>query len=291
MFMIENTVSVPINNVTSTPAYAPRSCRILLVEDMAVIRQVVLAHLRRLGVEQVDCAQDGIEALRYLAQEEYDLVFMDCQLPRLDGYKTTQILRHREGDRDRQTPVIALTAERRSQEREHCLRVGMNDVFGKPLSLEQLQAILKTWIPHFIVPQTVAASLENQTCPLTPLSDWVDMAYLNNITGHDYEFIQELLVSFLKNFQVGIAQLTFLLVQEEREDLQQLAHKLKGAAAIAGICHWPDLLDHLEKNAPTASVATLERNLEEITCLWPPLQRQLQETIALLARWTMENQA
>jgi signal transduction histidine kinase/ActR/RegA family two-component response regulator len=118
--------------------------RVLVIEDNEVNRQVLLAQLTALGFD-ADAAADGEEGLASLEQREYDAVLMDCQLPGLDGYEATRRLRQHETG-GRSTPVIAVTAHAMKGEREKCLAAGMDDHIAKPISLEQLAALLERWV-------------------------------------------------------------------------------------------------------------------------------------------------
>ncbi|MBF0183813.1 MAG: response regulator [Magnetococcales bacterium] len=122
------------------------SCRILVVEDDPVNRVVELGMLRRLGV-QADVAENGVEALEKLRAKEYDLVFMDCQMPQMDGYAASHAWRLHEArfsDR-RRVPIIALTAFAMQGDRERCLQAGMDDYMTKPVRGKDFQAMLARW--------------------------------------------------------------------------------------------------------------------------------------------------
>lgn len=120
--------------------------RVLLVEDNPVNRTVLLALLGRLG-HRVDAVINGRECLEALAQQRYDVILMDCQMPELDGYQTTQIIRD-PGSRvlDHGVPVIALTAHALPGDRERCLASGMDDYLTKPVRGEQLRLALSRWL-------------------------------------------------------------------------------------------------------------------------------------------------
>ena len=118
--------------------------RILLVEDNIVNQKVGAAQLGKLGC-RVDVAANGLEALKMTAQLPYDLIFMDCQMPEMDGYETTGHIRKREGA-DRHTPIIALTAGAMAKDRERCVQAGMDDYLSKPFRPAQLHELLVTYL-------------------------------------------------------------------------------------------------------------------------------------------------
>lgn len=122
------------------PVELPRA-RVLVVEDNPVISKILVSQLSKLGLD-VESVDRGAQALRKVPTESFDLIFMDCQMPELDGYQTTRRLRE-SGCR---IPIIALTAHAMSGERERCLEAGMDDYLTKPLSLQELRQKLEYWL-------------------------------------------------------------------------------------------------------------------------------------------------
>ena len=116
---------------------APRRERILLVEDNPVNRKLALAFLKRLGFQPV-AACNGKDALNALGSSVFDLVLMDCQMPELDGFETTRLIREHERATGDHMPVIALTAHAMTEDRERCLAAGMDSYLSKPVVLEKL---------------------------------------------------------------------------------------------------------------------------------------------------------
>jgi signal transduction histidine kinase/DNA-binding response OmpR family regulator len=150
--------SVPV--LPDQPAVAVlKGVRVLLVEDNPVNQKVGRGMLERIGCS-VDLAADGAKALQILSEESYDLVFMDCQMPVMDGYEATRRLRERElaaSGENRpvfRVPVIALTAHALEGDNLPCLNAGMDDYMTKPFNITQLRNMLKRWLPMKWSPPT-----------------------------------------------------------------------------------------------------------------------------------------
>jgi signal transduction histidine kinase/AmiR/NasT family two-component response regulator len=124
--------------------------RVLLVEDNPVNRTLSSAILEYFGC-CADLADDGLEALERVAAERYDLILMDCQMPRMDGYKATAAIRKQEAEsgakgEPRHVPIVALTAHALEGDRDACLAAGMDDYLSKPFKADELHAVLSRWL-------------------------------------------------------------------------------------------------------------------------------------------------
>ncbi len=119
---------------------------ILLVEDNQTNRMIAEMMLDELGCK-VTMAEDGEEAIALLEKQVFQLIFMDCNMPVMDGYEAARLLkdRMRQGDLNA-CPIIAFTANERKEDRKKCARAGMNDYISKPVSEEALIAVLSKWI-------------------------------------------------------------------------------------------------------------------------------------------------
>ena len=120
--------------------------RVLVVEDNEDNSSITQSLLERLGCE-VDLVGDGQQALERLAHARYDLVFMDCHMPNLNGYDATRQIRQREAGLGARTTIVALTASVLPEERSRCIEVGMDDYLAKPFSRRDLEAMLSRYLP------------------------------------------------------------------------------------------------------------------------------------------------
>ncbi|HYZ43159.1 MAG TPA: response regulator, partial [Stellaceae bacterium] len=142
---------------------------VLLVEDSPVNLEVGIAILESLGCT-VETAVNGLQALDRHASGEFSLIFMDCQMPEMDGFETTLEIRRREAGSGRHTPIVALTASV-VEGRQRCLAVGMDDYLAKPFSLEQMKAMLATWTAAGIAPRAQVAKRELLSRVAAPPAD------------------------------------------------------------------------------------------------------------------------
>jgi CheY-like chemotaxis protein len=125
---------------------APAQTRLLLVEDNFVNRRVATYMLAKLGY-RVEVAQNGREAIDRLREAPYDLVLMDCQMPEMDGFAATRIIRDPASDiKDHSIPIIGMTANAFPEDRARSLASGMNDSLSKPVELATLSEMIVKWL-------------------------------------------------------------------------------------------------------------------------------------------------
>jgi PAS domain S-box-containing protein len=206
-----------------------RGARVLLVEDNAVNQELARTLLGRAGIA-VTVVEDGQQAIDILARQSFDGVLMDCQMPVMDGYTATAILRRQERLRD--LPIIAMTANAMVGDRDKALAAGMNEQIGKPIKVDDMFATLARWIRPASAAQTGAppdtdlASL--QSLPGIDVSTWVDSRM------GDTELYRRLLRMFLQEQQGFPAPFTTALAAGDLATARRLAHNLKSLAATLG---------------------------------------------------------
>jgi CheY-like chemotaxis protein/HPt (histidine-containing phosphotransfer) domain-containing protein len=188
--------------------------RILLVEDNLVNQQVAQRILQKLSV-RVTLANNGAEALERLAAMPFDAVLMDCQMPVMDGFTATRSFRVTESARDdgRRMPIIALTANVMSEDRERCIAAGMDAHLCKPIDVTQLANCLERFLT---APPAVAA---------------VDLAALRALTDGDADFERELIATFIASGDKNLADILAALGARDYETIARRAHSLKSASA------------------------------------------------------------
>jgi two-component system, sensor histidine kinase and response regulator len=206
---------------------------VLVAEDNPVNQRVAARMLERLGYE-VDVASTGSEAVAAFERRPYAAILMDGQMPETDGFEATRLIRARESDRH--TPIIAVTASAMHGDRERCLAAGMDDYVAKPISPEQLQEVLRRWIPEEArPPDTVStpmpAPAASAADPGTPV-DWNALDELLAMTRP--EFLQELLGLFLRDTRQGLGDLRDAHRRGDLAAWKHMLHKLRGSCGTLG---------------------------------------------------------
>jgi len=136
--------------------------RILLVEDNSVNQKVARSMLEYLGLT-VDVSNNGAEAIEAVSRNMYDLILMDCQMPEMDGYSATMIIREKEVCQvEGRIPIIALTGHAMRGDSERCLAAGMDDYLSKPFSLSALLDVMKHWLPYESMPEAPPAAADRE---------------------------------------------------------------------------------------------------------------------------------
>jgi CheY-like chemotaxis protein len=118
-----------------------RPLRILLAEDSSTNQRLAVGLLSKLG-HTTTVANNGQEAVTALEREPFDLVLMDVQMPEMDGYQATAVIRTREAGKHKHTPIVAMTAHAMKGDREECLAAGMDGYISKPIRMAELEAVI-----------------------------------------------------------------------------------------------------------------------------------------------------
>jgi len=208
---------------------------ILVAEDNFVNRDVARHMLGLLGC-RVELAEDGARAVEMWEGGAYDLVFMDCQMPELDGFAATGEIRRREaltGEGATRSPIVALTANAISGDRERCLAAGMDDYLTKPFSLEELQGVLVRWLPRALQKSAASSRVGAQKGADTRGGNAAvfDRAGLVERIGGSADCVDFLVEKFVESSAQILATLRCHVKNGEGEGIHREAHSLKGAAA------------------------------------------------------------
>jgi CheY-like chemotaxis protein/HPt (histidine-containing phosphotransfer) domain-containing protein len=207
-----------------------RRIRILVAEDNPTNQLVAIRTLERLGY-QADAVATGLEALRTLERVPYDLVFMDVQMPEMDGLEAARRIRAQESKvKNRDVPIIAMTAHVMARDRERCLEAGMNDYVSKPVHPKGLVAALER---QLAASGRVSSRLAETSSAPSPAAVFDKRGLLNTLGG-DEGTMREVLTLFLADIPQQMNTLEEAINLGNAETATRQAHTLKGAAANVG---------------------------------------------------------
>ena len=255
-------------------AALPRfQARVLVAEDSQVNQEVVTRMLESLGCG-ADVAADGAQALERLERERYDLVLMDCQMPVMDGYEAAARLRRRErGDGPPCPPVVALTANALSGERERCLAAGMDDYLPKPFTRAQLAAALARWLAP-----GAAAPARGEDDPGTATLDPRALEALRGIATPEGDLATRMAGLFLVEAERQLGQLAEAARRDDPGEVRRLAHSLKSSSASVGAMRLSLLCRELEARA--GAEARLGADVEGLRAEFGQLRARLEPLAA-----------
>ena len=245
----------------STPDYAPpplatppATVRILLAEDNDLNQIIVRTMLAKWPLQQaiLEVARNGAEALALIEANTYDLVLMDCQMPVLDGYAATRLLRAHPDARKRHLPVIAITASAQPGDEAKVFEAGMNDFIAKPFEPQQLFDKILRAIPPPGLPA-------------------YDLTLLREIAGDDAEATLAIIAKFLERTPHDLAELAAGVTGRKFAEVARVAHRMKSTARFLGLPGMATTLEAMEtqgrdtKARPTTAAMTQHlRWVEEV---------------------------
>ena len=258
------------------PGYSKWHGRILLAEDNITNQQVAVGILVKMGL-RVDVAANGMEAVCALEYLPYDMVFMDVQMPEMDGFEATRQIRNPTSNvLNHQVPIIAMTAHALQGDRDNCLAAGMDDYISKPIGLLALCAIMEKWLKPKAEqhPEPEANSVSLSTEPTLCL---FDRAGLLLRMLNDEEMTQEIIDCFLNDLPGQIADLSTYASVGDTHNVSLQAHKIRGAAASVGADSLSALalkLENAGRARDTGTIHSLMKILNvQIATLIPAMQQ------------------
>ncbi|PTS76305.1 hypothetical protein DBR07_12815 [Aeromonas sp. HMWF036] len=267
------------------PAHGLAGARLLLVDDNDMNREVALALL---GKEQISlvCACDGAQALTLLAQDRgFDGILMDCQMPVMDGYTATRLIRA--DPALARIPIIAMTASTMAGDKEKALAAGMNDHIAKPLNMPLLLATLSHWITP--ARPLAAASKLKVTDDATPWQGvpGLDVQRGMAVMGGDSALYRNMLQRFCNGQQGFEGSFHSVWVSDDKVTARRLAHTLKGSASTigaTGVAEQAALLERACEEGDDAGVSTrLPSLMAELTPLLSGLEAALADSSVTVA--------
>ncbi|MFO7813751.1 MAG: ATP-binding protein [Pelovirga sp.] len=211
--------------------YVDFNFKVLLVEDNITNQFYARSLLEKLGLG-VDSVDNGRQALETLKVSDYDLVLMDCQMPELDGYQATQQIRQPDSEvRNRDIPIIALTANALAQDREKCLQAGMDDYLCKPVTLPQMVEVLDKWLLKQASQQVTRNNNDGTVVNLGADPAIFDQSGLLALVDGDRALATTLVRGFLADVPERLKALEKEFDAGNYPAATLVAHSIKGAAA------------------------------------------------------------
>ncbi len=259
--------------------------RVLLAEDNLVNQQVAKGVLGKLGC-QIDLAMNGVEAVSYFEKHHYDIIFMDCQMPRMDGYEATIEIRRLETgvSGDRHIPIIALTANALSGDREKCLAAGMDDYVSKPFDQQRIRKTLKRWLPDSLKVGPPPPRLEDHETPeqttASPVLEYKTLEGIRCLQSEGEEdILSRIIALFLEDTPKQLAGLHQAIGDQDAITVRSIAHSLKSSSANLGALRLSGFFKELEEkgrtNTLTGGAELLVRIEHEFQKIIEPLQAEM----------------
>ena len=269
-----------------------RRTRLLLAEDNITNQKVAIKVLEKMG-HRVDAVANGAEAIKALRTMPYDLVFMDVQMPEMDGLEATRRIRdERTGVRNPRIPIVAMTAHAMKGDRERCLEAGMDDYVSKPINPQEVGNAVARWVPAEAAPTPVAAqpasgvfvklddlpAAREPKAALAGCAGLPDREALLTRLGGDEEVFVEVIKIFLEDVPNLLGGMDQALAAGDAKTLRRLAHSLKGSSGTAGA----EALQHASLVLEQAAAAG---DLEAAAPLIPPVKDLFGEVLATMGGW------
>jgi PAS domain S-box-containing protein len=222
------------------PGEIPQGIRVLLVEDHPLNQQLARKLIIDFGFA-LDIANNGKEAVAILRSQSFDVILMDLQMPEMDGYEATQIIRN---ELKIGTPIVALTAHSIAGEKDKCLKMGMTDYLSKPFRARDLQFKITGNAINWRNQQNGGAPLQPAAAPELTTTG----TPLHELSGGDKTFEREMLTLMQQNLPADFTAMTNAFQTYDLPVVRSTAHRMKSAVALAGAKTYAALLEELEKN-------------------------------------------
>lgn len=251
---------------------------ILVVEDNTTNQLVIEGLLKNLGVT-VDLAGNGQEAIAALQGiSKHDLVFMDCQMPVLDGYQATEIIRSAQTTANCNIPIIAMTANAMAGDKQKCIDAGMNDYMSKPIEPTKVVAMLRKWLNN-TGQSKKALSLESKQSAQT--KELVDFDYDDMATRlmHNTELMKSISTMFCQELVEQITELKACVNDNDVKQATAIMHQIKGASANVGGKALSALALEMERAGKENNINGIKKHLEQLENNFNKLKLAMEEAL------------
>jgi len=259
------------------PASEPQSGDLLLAEDNPVNQKVAVAMLSSVGY-RVDTVVDGAAAVQAAAARPYDVILMDCQMPELSGYEATAAIRAHEGS-GRHTPIIAMTAGARREDRERCSACGMDGYLAKPVTKDALLAL----VARYLRDRPAMAGLLPPAGTDSATEATIDPVVLDQLRvlgrAAETDFLGELVAQFVQDTGPLLVQLREALDADNAPAVGGIAHRIKGSAGQLGGRRLASSCARLEHEA-TTDLSNSRTHLREVEIDYEDLRHMLEHQVS-----------
>ena len=238
----------------------------LVVDDNSINQAVACGMLAKFGMT-TEVAANGQEAIDMLTQQNFDLVFMDCQMPVMDGYTATQHIREPHSSvQNHQIPIIAMTANAMQGDREKCLNAGMDDFIAKPVDMSKLLKLLEKWLHQAPSPSETEIETQTNTTALPEEDKPIIFDYhaMSERLMGDKDLIQTIANAFLSDMPVQLQQLSDCIQADDLAQATAQAHKIKGASANVGAMALSHLALTMEQAGKAGDMQSLQQQLNAL---------------------------
>ena len=267
--------------------------RVLLVEDSLFNQKLAIALLEKRG-HLVTIANNGREAVDWFFRQPFDRVLMDVQMPEMDGLEATQVIRQREARSGWHVPIIAMTAQAMSGDRERCLSAGMDEYVTKPIRADQLYEVLESDFSNAVFPKETAFKADRPkrrgTMRKPPAAEGlppenvnggsVDWRHAMTMVGGDRALLKDVTAACLEDFPRWIQQFDQAMSEQQAPLFRRAAHSLRGACRTFGMERLATPTQELESLAMAGNLAAAAQLLSSLRPELESCQTELREFLA-----------
>jgi two-component system sensor histidine kinase/response regulator len=253
---------------------------VLLAEDNQVNQEVARAMLENCGC-RVDSVFNGTEVLEATKHTRYDIIFMDCQMPQMDGYETTRLIREKEAEANLlHTVIIAMTAHAMEGDREYCLAAGMDGYLGKPFTQEELEQTLACWLPLKVESKPAASAKKSAaTRPASSLDQRV-LEQISKLQPPEApDLLSRVIQAYLQEAPGLLTRLKEAVANNDPEAAKKMAHSLKSSSANVGALNLSALFKELENLGRSHSLNNAGTFLDHAASEYDRVQQALQQEL------------
>ena len=237
--------SPPQEAITDPAPRGPIEARVLLAEDNVINQRVAMRMLQTLGC-QVTVVSDGDEAVAEAAHGDFDVCFMDCQMPTMDGLAATMAIRAQEALTGGRLPIIALTANVMPEQIEHCFEAGMDDYMSKPVKEAEFAAKLRQWTPQKAGAAEAIADFGNSGDRTAAAASALDDETISELLLMGKDFFRDVIEAFCDNTAMLIDALQQDIASGDMDNAGRTAHTLIGSSKNIGALGLADICRQLQ---------------------------------------------